>query len=136
MSKSTPRDVACPSCSKNVPASFLNSHLDSCLNAKPQVKPVSSSKPASSSNKRPIASTSSSAEVPSKRFKSSQALQDAKPLAERCRPTSLDDFVGQEHILGKGAMLRGLIEKDTLGSLILWVCCSIMQKLAMNVLRF
>jgi putative ATPase len=42
------------------------------------------------------------------------------PLAERMRPEKLDDFVGQEHLLGAGRFLRNLIEKDRLQSLIFW----------------
>ena len=43
-----------------------------------------------------------------------------RPLAERMRPRTLDEFVGQEHILGPGKPLRAQIERDQLGSLILW----------------
>jgi putative ATPase len=42
------------------------------------------------------------------------------PLAARMRPRTLDDFMGQEHLLGPGKALRQLIELDELGSLILW----------------
>jgi putative ATPase len=52
-----------------------------------------------------------------------QPLQEAgsgAPLAARMRPRTLDDYVGQEHILGPGKALRELIEKDALGSIILW----------------
>ncbi|HYE60248.1 MAG TPA: replication-associated recombination protein A [Candidatus Kapabacteria bacterium] len=42
------------------------------------------------------------------------------PLADRMRPTSFDTFVGQEDIVGKGKLLRTLIEKDELSSLIFW----------------
>lgn len=42
------------------------------------------------------------------------------PLASRLRPKSLEDFVGQEHLLGKGKMLRQLIEKDQISSMIFW----------------
>jgi putative ATPase len=42
------------------------------------------------------------------------------PLAERMRPRALDDFVGQEHLLGPGAPLRAQIEADRLQSMILW----------------
>ena len=42
------------------------------------------------------------------------------PLADRMRPRSLEEFVGQRHILGEGKLLRTLIESDSLGSLILW----------------
>lgn len=44
----------------------------------------------------------------------------ALPLAVRMRPRSLDEFVGQEHILGKGRLLRRAIEADRLTSLILY----------------
>lgn len=40
------------------------------------------------------------------------------PLAYRMRPENMDEFVGQEHILGEGKLLRRLIETDTLGSII------------------
>ena len=40
------------------------------------------------------------------------------PLAERMRPTNFDDFVGQEHIIGKGMLLRRAIEVGELGSCI------------------
>lgn len=43
-----------------------------------------------------------------------------RPLAERMRPETLDEFVGQEHVLGPGKPLRVQIEKDQLSSLILW----------------
>ncbi|ADH61290.1 AAA ATPase central domain protein [Thermoanaerobacter mathranii subsp. mathranii str. A3] len=43
-----------------------------------------------------------------------------KPLADRMRPRTLDEFVGQEHLLGKGKLLRELIEKDNITSMILW----------------
>jgi putative ATPase len=44
----------------------------------------------------------------------------SRPLAERMRPTTLDDFIGQEHILGPGKPLRAQIERDQLASIILW----------------
>ncbi|HLU24636.1 MAG TPA: replication-associated recombination protein A [Longimicrobiales bacterium] len=46
--------------------------------------------------------------------------RSVEPLAARMRPRTLDEFVGQEHILGPGRALRRLIEKDEVGSLILW----------------
>lgn len=42
------------------------------------------------------------------------------PLASRLRPESLEEFVGQEHLLGEGKMLRRLIEKDQISSMIFW----------------
>lgn len=44
----------------------------------------------------------------------------AKPLAERLRPTSLDDFMGQNKILGDNSMLRRSIETDCVPSMIFW----------------
>ena len=42
------------------------------------------------------------------------------PLAERMRPNSLEEYVGQKHLIGEGAVLRGLIEKGMVPSMILW----------------
>src|SRR5213593_3187923 len=42
------------------------------------------------------------------------------PLAERMRPASLDEFVGQEEVIGSGTLLRRSIEADDLRSIILW----------------
>lgn len=42
------------------------------------------------------------------------------PLAVRMRPTTLDEFVGQDHIIGPGRLLRRAIEADQLSSIILW----------------
>lgn len=42
------------------------------------------------------------------------------PLASRLRPQELEDFIGQEHLLGQGKMLRQLIEKDQISSMIFW----------------
>ena len=43
-----------------------------------------------------------------------------QPLAERIRPRTLEEFVGQEHLLGKGKVLRRLIENDHITSMIFW----------------
>ncbi|MBI5222081.1 MAG: replication-associated recombination protein A [Candidatus Magasanikbacteria bacterium] len=42
------------------------------------------------------------------------------PLADRMRPRNFDEFVGQEEIVGKGKLLRKLVESDELSSLIFW----------------
>ncbi len=42
------------------------------------------------------------------------------PLAERLRPKSLEDYIGQEHLVGKGAVLRKMIDNNSLSSFILW----------------
>ena len=43
-----------------------------------------------------------------------------KPLAERMRPTSLDEYIGQKHLVGKNAVLRNMIEAGRITSFILW----------------
>src|SRR5260370_36697585 len=43
-----------------------------------------------------------------------------RPLADRMRPRTLDEFVGQEHLIGPGKPLRTQIDRDDAGSLIFW----------------
>ncbi|MGI6486124.1 MAG: replication-associated recombination protein A [Thermoanaerobacterales bacterium] len=49
-----------------------------------------------------------------------EEAKKTSPLADKMRPKDLDGFVGQEHILGKGKVLRKLIENDSITSMILW----------------
>ena len=44
----------------------------------------------------------------------------AQPLAERLRPRTLDDYIGQKHLVGEGAVLRKMIEAGRVTSFILW----------------
>jgi len=44
----------------------------------------------------------------------------AKPLAERLRPKTLDEYIGQKHLVGPGAVLRKMIESGRIASFILW----------------
>lgn len=46
--------------------------------------------------------------------------EKAKPLAERMRANTLDDFIGQKHIVGENSLLRRAIKLDRLGSCIFW----------------
>jgi putative ATPase len=48
------------------------------------------------------------------------AVDRTRPLADRMRPRTLDEFVGQEHLVGPGKPLRTQIERDDTGSLIFW----------------
>ena len=43
-----------------------------------------------------------------------------QPLAERLRPTSLDNYIGQKHLVGSGAVIRKMIESGSVHSFILW----------------
>ncbi len=49
-----------------------------------------------------------------------QEPQAGRPLADRMRPQTLDEFIGQEELLGIGKPLRTQIERDDLGSMLLW----------------
>lgn len=52
--------------------------------------------------------------------KTIEAVSGEAPLAERMRPRKLNEFVGQDHLLGPGKVLRQAIESDQLPSMILW----------------
>ncbi len=49
-----------------------------------------------------------------------EAGDEARPLADRMRPTSLDEVVGQSHQIGPGKALRSMIEADRTPSMIFW----------------
>ena len=44
----------------------------------------------------------------------------SQPLAERLRPRTLDDYIGQSHLVGEGAILRKMIDSGRITSFILW----------------
>ena len=67
----------------------------------------------------------SSSETPTLWDQTSEVLKTSEvsknaPLAERMRPRCIDEFTGQDHLLGKGRILRRMIETDSLSSLIFW----------------
>lgn len=53
-------------------------------------------------------------------FRQANEQSSDRPLAERMRPRTLQEVVGQQHLLAEGKLLRQLIETDQLGSLIFW----------------
>lgn len=53
-------------------------------------------------------------------FSRKSEMQREQPLAARIRPVTLEEFVGQEHIVGPGTLLRRAIEADRISSMILW----------------
>ncbi|CAE6493364.1 unnamed protein product [Rhizoctonia solani] len=142
--------VICVECSASIPEGLIDEHVrsgcktgvDPKPSTTPKSKPVPSQPKRSASQKHkdnslapifkfkrtasspPPTETSEHNEPPTptpKRVKTSkQHLTDAAPLAERMRPKTLDELVGQEHLVGKGSLLRGLMESGTTGSMILW----------------
>lgn len=142
--------VSCPICGKNVHLDKINAHLDQCEHSKPAPKQASIlssfSQKRKLSNEDPIVveddeeqeptpkrQTPLKPEVPAplpKPTPSSTPDKDTEikqlrsqlstPLSERLRPKSLHEYVGQQHLIGHGGILRGFIENDTIPSLILW----------------
>ena len=49
-----------------------------------------------------------------------QEVNLSAPLASRLRPQTLDDYIGQEHLVGKGKVLRQMLEKDMISSMVFW----------------
>lgn len=49
-----------------------------------------------------------------------QTVPGLAPLADRMRPQTLDDYVGQRHLLGEGMVLRRMLEKDMVSSMVFW----------------
>ena len=47
-------------------------------------------------------------------------LKESEPLASRMRPNSLEEFVGQSHLIGEGKILKKIIETDNVPSMIFW----------------
>lgn len=47
-------------------------------------------------------------------------VEKSIPLAEKMRPDHIDDYVGQTHILGKNTILRKVLDKNEVPSMILW----------------
>lgn len=134
--------VTCPVCSASVLERDINRHLDSDCHAdittpSSSFKTQANSSPTesnsiSSKNIAPVfkqsvgkkrsierPSTNSKSTRPEKRQK---VLKDVIPLAERCRPESFSDFVGQDHLIGPDALLRHILqgENGCAGSMILW----------------
>jgi len=53
-------------------------------------------------------------------FANNDPVATERPLADRMRPRTLDEFIGQEHLLAPGKPLRNQIERDEVSSMILW----------------
>ncbi|KAK3923833.1 ATPase WRNIP1 [Frankliniella fusca] len=127
-------DVPCPICGKVFPVKEIEQHASRCLFFNSN---ESSSPSSSTSSKR---AGSSALESQPKRTKIDEHTQFAEkikdegqssklkvasissgvPLAEQLRPESLDEYVGQDHVLGSDKILRMLLDKSEIPSMILW----------------
>ncbi|XP_014248085.1 ATPase WRNIP1-like [Cimex lectularius] len=115
---------SCPICNKEFPVGNIEAHVEKCLflNSKAESKrlscddfdlarsPPSAKKQKTNPAFSPVPSTSK--KVPK--------CETEKPLAEKMRPNSIEEYVGQEHLLGNNKALRKLLEKNNIPSMILW----------------
>lgn len=53
-------------------------------------------------------------------MKNVDAMNSSVPLAEKMRPDNIADYVGQDHIIGKNTILRQVLDKNEVPSMILW----------------
>ncbi|KAI0005374.1 DNA polymerase III, clamp loader complex, gamma/delta/delta subunit [Russula compacta] len=129
----TSSTVTCPICSRQVSEQLINQHLDAnCRDAISglQPRPVApifktgglTSRPTQKRKALGDFPRSSAHITPVKRSKQTigSHLQAVAPLAERLRPNTLDEFVGQVHLTGPNSFLSTLTEKGAVGSIILW----------------
>ncbi|GAA5833123.1 hypothetical protein JCM5353_004241 [Sporobolomyces roseus] len=92
--------------------------------AEPSSSSPSLSRPPSTASTNPSASKRPRIPPPTKPSPKTNTttsnLNSARPLPDLVRPQSLEDLIGQEHLLGEGMLLRGLIERDRVGSCLFW----------------
>ncbi|KAF6214269.1 hypothetical protein GE061_009009 [Apolygus lucorum] len=124
---------SCPVCSKNFPLNEIENHVDKCLflnsatssdvhmkrgheefggRFSPETSPLPTKIRKESNTQKNLFGR----EAESRSSKSN----DVKPLAEMMRPSCLEDYVGQTHLLGDNLVLRNLLEQDKPPSMILW----------------
>ena len=112
----------CPICFQTFPASVLERHASQCNGQQDPTKkeiPIKVKQNgndffSSSKSKREV-ETSDSGEPSEKRKKKENA-----PLAERMRPQSLDDYLGQDDVVSKDGVWKRLIDENAVPSIILW----------------
>ncbi|KAF4526126.1 hypothetical protein B566_EDAN007621 [Ephemera danica] len=136
-------DVICPICYKEFTSSEIEDHANRCL----FLNSPSSSKSTKHTKRSSIENSNDVSAMPVKKHKPSSpenlnasidndvasvskeaaysngqtvSLDSSVPLAEQMRPCDLNDFVGQDNILGQSTMLRTLLEKGDITSMILW----------------
>ncbi|KAF0696829.1 Aste57867_12430 [Aphanomyces stellatus] len=127
----------CPICDRTFSAHNIESHVDTCLTkssstaakAVSKVPPVVFLSPPPSSShttkKRPRSLPAVTPHMdeeapPEKKRQHERSYGTDKPMAERMRPSSLDDIVGQDELLGANKPLRRLLESGNIPNMILW----------------
>lgn len=128
--------IACPVCNKIFEVSVIQKHVDKCLflnsaadtpstqktnilSASPgAIKRKFNSSGFSVNNSQEKAGTSTEDGPQIKKEK--KAFDFSMPLAKQMQPKSLDEFFGQNHIMGKNTVLRKLLENGDIPNMILW----------------
>lgn len=112
----------CPVCFKTFKLTDIEAHVNKCLFFSSKRAFESSS--VGKSHQSPLKKTKKSVEASNSEAASDssfdQNFKTSVPLAERMRPSSLDDFIGQEHVLGQNKILRSLLNNKEVPSMILW----------------
>ncbi|ODV89985.1 hypothetical protein CANCADRAFT_1715 [Tortispora caseinolytica NRRL Y-17796] len=126
--------VECPVCGKSVTLGKINAHIDAACRDTPaahhslfkrrssqehSTRPDNKKAKPSSSSSDPQIESDNASESPVRVSKSIK-LVAREPLAELARPTSLDNFVGQDDLVGPRGILRSLVKSDRVPSMILW----------------
>lgn len=105
--------VSCPICHKVVELSRINSHLDVCTS---QGEQAGGKRRLGAAQDEDCVVIESRAPSP----KRARPPRKSQPLSETLRPASLDEYIGQQDLVGPRGILRGLIETDRVPSMILW----------------
>lgn len=99
-----------------------NTNDKSNITTEPFASPSTSTKAfqASSATTTPKSSLDTTKQITNDSTKSANPLKKSIPLAEQMRPETIDDYVGQSHIMDKNAVLRRILDKNETPSMILW----------------
>uniref|UniRef100_A0A1B6C8Q5 UBZ4-type domain-containing protein n=1 Tax=Clastoptera arizonana TaxID=38151 RepID=A0A1B6C8Q5_9HEMI len=136
-------DIACPICNKEIIRSEIESHVDRCLFLNSNTASTDQNKRSSEEKEDFTRNYKKSKNILEKNdqtngpnqildlnnsqashmcFKAttSSSTSSTVPLAEQMRPSTLEDYVGQSHVLGHNKVLRSLLEQNVIPSMILW----------------
>ncbi|XP_075212732.1 ATPase WRNIP1-like isoform X2 [Lycorma delicatula] len=112
--------TVCPVCFKRFQFPEIEAHVNKCLFFSSNSKRSCESNASSSVETRPKKLKNDLMQPPNKDANKSVIMDNSVPLAEQMRPSSLDGYIGQDHVLGQNKILRSLLEKQEVPSMILW----------------
>merc|ERR1711991_335023 len=132
--------IECPICGELKPKITINQHVETCMNdvnekekkrkreekekenerGKEKVRKLNLSVGNSTTSTTTTTATMNSMTTRNENMKQQSNPIKQQPLAERCRPKSLKEFIGQTKVIGINSLLRNAIESDQVPSLIFW----------------